>query len=46
MGDDGASTGAGRVMELSPGSIHQRIPFAIGSQTEIRKYEKLHTNSE
>lgn len=42
----GASTGAERVMDLCPGTIHQRIPFAIGSRAEIQKYEKMHGNSE
>jgi len=31
-----------RVMEICPDSIHQRIPFAIGSQYEITEYEKAY----
>jgi fructose-1,6-bisphosphatase I len=37
-----ASTGSARVMEVAPESIHQRIPFAIGSPAEIRKYDEIH----
>ncbi len=37
-----ASTGKTRVMDVHPDSIHQRIPFAIGSEFEIRKYEDFH----
>ena len=37
-----ASTGRMRVMEICPDSIHQRIPFAIGSKYEITEYEKAY----
>ena len=35
----GATTGKMRVMDLRPDSIHQRVPFAVGSLDEIRRYE-------
>jgi fructose-1,6-bisphosphatase I len=38
----GATTGKMRVMAIQPASIHQRIPFAIGSLSEIRMYEKAY----
>ena len=38
----GATTGKRRVMEICPDNIHQRIPFAIGSQFEIGEYEKAY----
>jgi fructose-1,6-bisphosphatase len=38
----GATTGKKRVMEICPESIHQRVPFAIGSRYEIAEYEKAH----
>ncbi len=35
-----ATTGKMRVMDVQPDSIHQRIPFAVGTRFEIRKYEE------
>ena len=35
-----ASTGKMRVMDVQPDSIHQRIPFAVGTRFEIGKYEE------
>ena len=37
-----ATTGTGRILEVVPESIHQRIPFAIGTRFEIEAYEKAH----
>ncbi len=37
-----ASTGKMRIMDISPESVHQRVPFAIGSRSEIRKYEEYY----
>ncbi len=34
-----ATTGKRRVMEIQPDTIHQRVPFAVGSLAEIRGYE-------
>lgn len=41
----GATTGTRRVMEIEPDGIHQRVPFAIGSSIEIRKYDEIHKKS-
>jgi fructose-1,6-bisphosphatase I len=38
----GATTGKMRVMALKPESVHQRIPFAIGSRHEIEIYENAY----
>jgi fructose-1,6-bisphosphatase I len=37
-----ATSGKARVMDIRPGNIHQRTPFAIGSLREIRKYEEAY----
>ena len=37
----GATTGAERVLDLFPDSLHQRIPLAIGSRSEIALYERF-----
>jgi len=39
-----ATTGKTRIMDIGPGSIHQRVPFAIGSMSEIQKYEEAYAN--
>ncbi|MGW8194722.1 MAG: class 1 fructose-bisphosphatase [Desulforhopalus sp.] len=36
----GATSGRRRIMEILPDSIHQRVPFAIGSLKEIEAYER------
>ncbi len=36
----GATTGRARVMDIQPEKVHQRVPYAIGSAYEIRKYEE------
>jgi len=38
----GCTTGRSRVMGIIPESIHQRIPFAVGSLYEIDQYEKAY----
>lgn len=38
----GATTGKMRVMDIKPGGIHQRIPFAVGGSAEILRYEKAY----
>ncbi len=40
----GATTGRRRVMEICPDTIHQRIPFAIGSEQEVLEYEKTYAD--
>ena len=36
-----ASTGRNRVLDLSPRSLHERIPVAIGSRVEVELYERF-----
>lgn len=36
-----ASDGRQRVLDIKPTSIHQRTPFIVGSQTEMREFERL-----
>lgn len=36
-----ASTGTERVLDVVPESLHARIPFAIGSSTEVELYERF-----
>jgi fructose-1,6-bisphosphatase I len=36
-----ASTGTARVLDLAPHALHDRIPFAIGSATEVELYERF-----
>lgn len=36
-----ATTGRGAVLDVVPGSLHERIPFAIGSADEIALYERF-----
>lgn len=40
-----ATTGRMPVLEIRPDSIHQRVPFAVGSRHEIRMYEKCFRGS-
>lgn len=34
-----ATSGRGRIMDIDPEGIHQRTPFAVGSQHEVSRYE-------
>jgi len=36
-----ASTGSEQVLDVVPQSLHERIPFAIGSMTEVTLYERF-----
>ncbi len=36
-----ASNGRGRVLDVSPASLHERMPLAIGSRTEVELFEKF-----
>jgi fructose-1,6-bisphosphatase len=38
----GASTGRGRVMEIQPASLHQRVPLILGSSNEVKRIERYH----
>jgi len=37
-----ASTGRGRILDLAPGSIHQRVPVILGSRNEVGRLVKYH----
>lgn len=37
-----ASTGRGRVMELAPTGLHQRVPLIFGSRSEVERIEGYH----
>lgn len=37
-----ASTGTERIMELTPKSLHERVPLVIGSRWEVEKYEEFY----
>ncbi len=37
-----ASTGRGRMLEVLPDSLHQRVPVAFGSRHEIERIERYH----
>lgn len=40
-----ASTGAGRVMEIQPDSIHQRTPLIVGGPVEMEEFERCRHGS-
>jgi fructose-1,6-bisphosphatase len=37
-----ASTGRGRLMELQPEELHQRVPVILGSKNEVLRIERYH----
>jgi fructose-1,6-bisphosphatase len=37
-----ASTGRGRIMDVQPESLHQRVPLIFGSRHEIERIERYH----
>lgn len=37
-----ASTGRGRILEVQPTSLHQRVPVMLGSRNEIARLERYH----
>ncbi|CAZ86912.1 MAG: class 1 fructose-bisphosphatase [Thiomonas sp.] len=37
-----ASTGRGRILEVQPSSLHQRVPVMLGSKNEIERLERYH----
>jgi fructose-1,6-bisphosphatase I len=41
-----ATNGAGAVMDIIPGHLHQRVPFLFGSCTEIDEIVRHHSSSE
>ena len=36
------STGRGRMLEVEPGGLHQRIPVILGSANEVERIERYH----
>ncbi len=41
-----ASTGHGRILELVPTELHQRVPVILGSQAEVERIEHYHLEHE
>jgi fructose-1,6-bisphosphatase I/sedoheptulose-1,7-bisphosphatase len=37
-----ASTGRGRILEVVPERIHQRVPVILGSRSEVARVERYH----
>jgi fructose-1,6-bisphosphatase len=37
-----ASTGRGRLLEVAPESLHQRVPVILGSRDEVERIERYH----
>ncbi|MFG6447815.1 class 1 fructose-bisphosphatase [Roseateles sp. BYS180W] len=37
-----ASTGRGRLLELAPSALHQRVPVILGSRQEVQRLERYH----
>jgi fructose-1,6-bisphosphatase len=37
-----ASTGRGRILEVAPEKLHQRVPLIVGSKTEVARVEQYH----
>jgi fructose-1,6-bisphosphatase I len=40
-----ASTGRGRIMEVQPEGLHQRVPVILGSRNEVEAAVQYHTNA-
>jgi fructose-1,6-bisphosphatase I/sedoheptulose-1,7-bisphosphatase len=40
-----ASTGRGRLLDVVPRSLHQRVPFIFGAADEVRRIEEYHLDS-
>jgi len=38
----GASTGRGRLLEVAPSALHQRVPVILGSRDEVERIERYH----
>ena len=38
-----ASTGRGRIMEISPADLHQRVPVLVGSKNEVQRLVDYHS---
>lgn len=40
------STGRGRMLDVTPAKLHQRVPMILGSRNEIERIERYHTEYE
>lgn len=40
-----ASTGHGRVMDVTPQHLHQRVPLIFGSTSEVERIERYHAEA-
>ncbi len=41
-----ASTGRGRIVDVQPSSLHQRVPVILGSKNEVERVERYHREYE
>lgn len=41
-----ASTGTGRILEVVPADLHQRVPVILGSRDEVARIERYHAEHE
>jgi fructose-1,6-bisphosphatase len=41
-----ASTGRGRILEVQPAELHQRVPVILGSKNEVERIERYHQEHE
>ena len=41
-----ASTGLGRILDVQPTDIHQRIPVMMGSREEVEILERYHAEED
>lgn len=39
-----ASTGTERILDITPASIHQRVPFLFGSRDEVARLDRYHVD--
>lgn len=41
-----ASTGRGRILDIVPGELHQRVPVVLGSRAEVERVDRYHLENE
>lgn len=41
-----ASTGRQRILDFTPGTLHQRVPLIMGSRNKVRRLDRLHMSPE
>jgi fructose-1,6-bisphosphatase len=41
-----ASTGRGRLLDLEPRELHERVPVILGSRAEVERLERYHREHE